>query len=439
MGTNNDTANNARTANQPNTSNQKSTANQKSTGNTISTANQKAAANQVALLVPDMPPMEEIVPFLVEIDNNKWYSNFGPLCLAFEKLLKHHFFSELPPDSKRMVSCSNGTAAIELALIALNLPAGARVLLPAFTFPATATAVIRVGLTPVFADVDEKSWQLTPDIARHLLVSSRADVILPVAALGMPHHALAWQKFSRDTGIPVVIDAAAALGAQDTAPGITVCYSLHATKSFGVGEGGVIVAADDAMGERIRQMANFGFSAGVIVHAGGNYKLSEYHAAVGLAQFKRLPLLQKRRELLRKGYQEYSDALLPHFEFQSLPDNYWGEAPVVPLRDSRFYGAAAICLKRNAAIDVESLVQHLAERGVQTRRWYCPSLQYHPAFSHVETFGLQGDHFMAVTEFLQTHVVGIPYHNALRRHDIRHVISSVLASVENKCISIDAV
>lgn len=399
---------------------------------------QGSSAN-VALLVPDMPPMEELIPFLVEIDNNKWYSNFGPLCLAFEKQLKTHFFPELEADSRRMVSCSNGTAAIELLLIALNLPVGARVLLPAFTFPATATAVVRAGLTPVFADVDEKSWQLTPDIARHLLAQARFDAVLPVAALGMPHNALAWQKFSRDTGIPVVIDAAAALGAQETCPGISVSYSLHATKAFGVGEGGVIVAADNEMGERIRQMANFGFSAGVIVHAGGNYKLSEYHAAVGLAQFKRLPLLQKRRELLRKAYQEYSDALLPYVDFQSLPDNYWGQAPVVPLRDARFYGAAAICLKRNTKTDVETLVQRLASLGIQTRRWYCPSLQHHPAFSRVETQGLQGDSHMAVTEFLQTHVVGIPYHNTLRRHDIRHVISSVLASVEDKCISIDAV
>lgn len=409
-----------------------------STPTTSSGKNPNAAA-QVALLVPDMPTMEEIIPFLVEIDNNKWYSNFGPLCLAFEQQLKLHFFAELAAESKRVVSCSNGTAAIELALIALDLPAGARVLLPAFTFPATATAVVRVGLTPVFADVDEKSWQLTPEIARHLMVSANIDAVLPVAALGMPHNALAWQKFSRDTGIPVVIDAAAALGAQTTAAGITVCYSLHATKSFGVGEGGVIVAADDAMGERIRQMANFGFSAGVIVHAGGNYKLSEYHAAVGLAQFKRFPLLQKRRDLMRKAYQEYSDALLPYFEFQTLPDHYWGEAPVVPLRDSRFYGAAAICLKPGAVVDANQLVQRLADRGVQTRRWYCPSLQYHPAFSHVETFGLQGSSHMAITEYLQSNVVGIPYHNALRRHDIRHVIGSVLASVEHQRISIDAV
>lgn len=408
-------------------------------GNNNTPAADKNAAVNVTLLVPDMPSMEEVIPFLVEIDNNKWYSNFGPLCLAFEKQLKSHFFPELETDSRRMVSCSNGTTAIELALITLDLPAGARVLLPAFTFPATATAVIRAGLTPVFADVDEKSWQLTPDIARHLRGQTSFDAVLPVAALGMPHNALAWQKFSRDTGVPVVIDAAAALGMQETCPGITVCYSLHATKSFGVGEGGVIVAANNAMGERIRQMANFGFSAGVIVHAGGNYKLSEYHAAVGLAQFRRYPLLQKRRELLRKAYQEYSAALLTHFDFQGLPENYWGEAPVVALRDTRFYGAAAICLKPTVGLDAETLAQRLSARGVQTRRWYCPGLQNHPAFSKVETHGLQGDHRMPVTEYLQEHVIGIPYHNALRRHDIRYVISSVLASVEAKRISNDAV
>lgn len=408
-------------------------------GNSKHSHDSKQPSVNVALLVPDMPPAEELVPYLVQIDNNKWYSNFGPLCLSFEKHLQRHFFPELPADSRRLVSCSNGTAAIELALIALDLPPGARVLLPAFTFPATATAVVRVGLTPVFADVDEKSWQLTPDIARLLSACTRVDAVLPVAALGMPHNAQAWQRFSSDTGIPVVIDAAAALGAQETCPDITICYSLHATKAFGVGEGGVIVAADNAMGERIRHMANFGFVAGVIVNAGGNYKLSEYHAAVGLAQFNRLPLLQKRRELLRKRYHEASEPLTPYFTFQSLPDNYWGQAPVIPLRDTRFYGAAAICLKPHVKADVSFLVQFLAEKGVQTRRWYCPGLHHHPAFAHVETLGVQGDHRMPVTEFLQHRVVGIPYHNMLRLCDIRHVIGSVLASVEGQRITIDAV
>ncbi len=393
----------------------------------------------VALLVPDMPPADELVPYLVEIDHNKWYSNFGPLCLAFEKQLHTHFFPELPADSRRLVSCSNGTAAIELALIALGLPAGARVLLPAFTFPATATAVVRVGLTPVFADVDEKSWQLTPAIAFHMAARFDVDAVLPVATLGMPHHALSWQTFSQETGIPVVIDAAAALGVQETCPGVTVCYSLHATKAFGVGEGGVIIAADNAMGERIRHMANFGFSAGVIVYAGGNYKLSEYHAAVGLAQFNRLPLLQKRRDTLRKRYQKASEALVPFFDFQTLPDHYWGRAPVIPLRDTRFYAAAAICLKPHLTTSMDTLVQSLAEKGVQTRRWYCPGLHCHPAFAHVETHGVHGDHRMSVTENLQQRVVGIPYHNLLRLTDIHHVIGSVLACVEDQRIAIDAV
>lgn len=398
-----------------------------------------SATMNVALLVPDMPTMDEVVPYLLEIDKNKWYSNFGPLCLSFEKKLQPLFFPELDADSKRMVSCSNGTAAIELALIALDLPPGARVLLPSFTFPATATAVIRVGLTPVFADVDERSWQLTPEIAAHLVARVSVDAVLPVAALGMPHNADAWQAFSRDTGIPVVIDAAAALGMQHTCPGITVCYSLHATKAFGVGEGGIIVAANNAMGERIRQMANFGFSAGVIVHVGGNYKLSEYHAAVGLAQVRRLPLLKKRRDYVRKAVQVCSDALVNHFDFQTLPENYWGQAPVVALRDTRFYGAAAICLKPNARLSAESLANSLAARGVQTRRWYSPGLHRHPAFVRFETHGLQGDSHLPVTEHLQSQVLGIPFHNALRSQDIHYVIDSILACVEGKCISSDAV
>ncbi|CBL46744.1 Predicted DegT/DnrJ/EryC1 family protein [gamma proteobacterium HdN1] len=384
----------------------------------------------VALLVPDMPTTAELVLYLSEIDQNKWYSNFGPLCTAFEREIATQFFPEMEEGDQRLVSCSNGTAAIELALLALGLPAGTRVLLPAFTFPATATAVISVGFEPLLADVDARSWQLTPEIARHLLsLGVRFDVVLPVATLGMPHSAMAWQKFSHDTGIPVIIDAAASLGVQDTCQGISVCYSLHATKSFGIGEGGLIAAANETMAARIRELTNFGFSKGVIGHAGGNHKLSEYHAAVGLAQCKRIPLLNMRKDALRKAYQKEARQLLSYFDSQDLPDHHWGTPSVVALRDIHFYAAAALCLRPTAGVTVEGLQWGMAARGIQTRRWYCPGLHMHPAFQGFSRYGLQGDSNLRVTEYLQHHLIGLPFHNFLELHDIRYVARSLLSLV----------
>ena len=131
-------------------------------------------------LVPDMPSAEELLPFLKEIDHNRWYSNFGPLALRLNEAIgQTHFNGE----SVHTLLCSSGTAAIELGLRCLNLPAGAKILLPAFTFPGSANAIENCGFEPVFCDADEKSWVLTPDIAREAAERFHIDAVMPVAAL----------------------------------------------------------------------------------------------------------------------------------------------------------------------------------------------------------------------------------------------------------------
>jgi len=196
---------------------------------------------RIQLLVPDLPSADELLPWLERIDKNRWYTNFGPLVIELEHALTKRLAgcsSAGPQKDIRLVTVNSGTAAIELAILALALPEQSRVLLPAFTFPATCTAVQRAGLHPVFSDVDEQNWTLTPDIAHAALRHIRFDLVLPVAAFGCPQPADEWDEFSRETGIPVLIDAAAAFDNQDIGNRCVVAFSLHATKTFGVGEGG---------------------------------------------------------------------------------------------------------------------------------------------------------------------------------------------------------
>ena len=196
---------------------------------------------RIPLLIPDMPRADELIGLLREIDAHRWYTNFGPLARRFEAQLAGRFEQHAPVG---VVSVCNCTLALELLLAACRLPAGSTVLVPALTFVATGTAIRRAGHQILLADVDPQHWTLTPEIARTAAAAHRVDCVIPVTALGCPVNAEQWDAFSAETGIPVIVDAAGAFGNQAAGRRIAVAFSLHATKTMGMGEGGFAVSGD---------------------------------------------------------------------------------------------------------------------------------------------------------------------------------------------------
>ncbi len=361
---------------------------------------------RIPLLVPDLPRADELLPWLQRIDKNRWYTNFGPLVLEFESALKR-YLSSRPSGSSQGEIClttvSSGTAAIELAILALALPEQSRALLPAFTFPATCTAIQRAGLAPVFSDVDEKSWMLTPAIARAALRQTRYDLVLPVATFGCPQPASEWDEFSRETGIPVLIDAAAGFGNQEIGDRTLAAFSFHATKAFGIGEGGMVAARIPELIEKARRLSNFGIGADGIIHqSGGNAKMSEYHAAVGLAQLARWPALRESNRMVWQVYQRCLKPLGEQIGFQQGPEE-WVHSQMPIVVNSGNAG-------RLAAL--------LAEKGIETRRWYYPPLPRHPAFSGFPRVGPDGGQDLPVTARLADGLLGLPFHTSLKESQI---------------------
>jgi dTDP-4-amino-4,6-dideoxygalactose transaminase len=366
----------------------------------------------------------ELLPWLQQIDQNHWYTNNGPLFRQFEQGLWKAFFSAFEIESRNLCVCANGTAALELALRSLDLKAGSRVLVPALTFPATALAVLNVNLEPVFCDVDPINWSLTPSIALQTLSHVRADAVMPVAALGAPLNPDEWDRFQEQTGLPVVIDAAASLGYQVPAKRCTTCYSLHATKRFGIGEGGVIIAASAEQSARLAAMLNFGFQDGLIQQQGTNAKLSEYHAAVGMAQLQRIASLQKAMDQVRQRYLVGLSRLTDEFTLQRAhacggldwPNRVYSDAEL------HFWGAAGVvCLHHSA----QEVMAALDAAGIQTRRWYTPSLDQHPLFRAVRKVGPKGERQLRVTKYLADHLLGLPMHSSLSVHDIDLVVATL--------------
>jgi dTDP-4-amino-4,6-dideoxygalactose transaminase len=357
--------------------------------------------SRIPLLVPDMPTAAQLRPWLERIDAARWYSNFGPLCRELEAAMLERFQARNPVPV-HLTTVSNGTLGLELALMALDLDPGARVLVPSLTFVATATAVVRAGLVPVISDVDPDDWLLTPAIARDALARGAVDAVLTVATYGCPHDTDAWDAFSAETGVPVVIDSAGAFGNQWKTGNTTLIFSLHATKSFAAGEGGLVVSRDAELVARVRQLSNFGINldprtttpVGQIDLPGSNAKLSEYHAAIGLANLDHWDELSRRRIALFERYRAVLESV-PGFRPK------WQRAPADLTRTLLCFRAAAAGLRE--AIEVSC-----REASIETRRWYLPLIHRHDGFTELPTAGP-----MPVAEALAGELIGLPFHNRL--------------------------
>jgi dTDP-4-amino-4,6-dideoxygalactose transaminase len=366
---------------------------------------------KIALLVPDMPTADEILPYLRRIDEARWYTNFGPLVKEFERALA----AALPAaGTTHVTTVANCTLGLELALAASSLPANSRVLVPALTFVATAMAVRRSGHHPVLADVDAGNWLLTPEIAREAIRRMDIDCVMPVSSFGCPQDAQAWDAFTEETGKPVIVDAAAAFGNQRIGRRTVWVFSLHATKSLGIGEGGFVASADEKLVQRVRQISNFGIDivTGNSTLPGTNAKMSEYHAAVGLAALARWQARRRQRVDLAADYSAAIAAACPGVKLQERPGD--GAYTIMP-----------VCLPEGC--EIERVRRRLAEARIETRRWYVPLILDHLCLIDVERCGE-----LPMSMGLAARLLGLPLHLDLSAEDRARVCHELSAALVQK-------
>jgi len=367
-------------------------------------------STNVPVLRPLLPRAEKLLPYLQRIDTTRIYSNYGPLVVEFETRLARRF--GMPREG--LVTASSGTVGLIGAILASTGHATSErpfALLPAFTFVATAVAVEQCGYRPFLADVDAANWMLDPE---PLLVHpelNRIGVVIPVAPFGRPVTQAPWQAFRDRTGIPVVIDGAASFESASDAPKrylgeIPVMMSFHATKSFATGEGGCVATTDMDLASRTTQALNFGFySARDSCTASTNGKMSEYHAAVGLAELD--------------GWESKRSAL------QSVADNYRQQLSRVGLAD-RFLASPGICSSyalfqcRNS-FESGSVQDSLQRCGVDYRLWYGTGVQRQTYFANSPC----GD--LKVTESIAPCLLGLPMAPDLSEAIISRIVSALLA------------
>ncbi len=361
--------------------------------------------NAISHLVPDMPRAGSLEKYLRQIDCNLWYTNFGPLVTKLEGILHEILGGE---KDLHVITLSSGHAALEYAIRATLDSIGNKILVPGFTFASTVHAIINTGHTPVLADVDRESWCLTPEIASDLVTAGeKIDAVMPVATFGHPLDCAGWDAFSLKYDIPVIMDAAAAFNAQEIPTKAIVCHSLHATKPFGVGEGGLLITRNTRLAQCVRAASNFGFENRSTQQWGGNAKLSEYHAAVGLAQAERWETCKaKRRDL----YKSYRNALMTVGGIRLQGDH----PDLIP---------ATLCILLPQHVKREQVEQALAKDNIFSARPYLPSIKQQNYFIEARLLDVHNE--TPVCDEIAEQMLALPFYPMLDQSDIDRVIKSL--------------
>lgn len=354
---------------------------------------------RVPLMRPRLPTTPELIPYLDQIDANQLYTNFGPLNDRLQRRVES--WCALQRGARcHVVTTSSGTSALEILIQSLNLRPGAKIAVPALTFVATACAVVRMGFEAVVCDVDPNSWLMTPETLSQADLDG-VEAVIPVATFGVPQDVSAWSTWAAATGRKVIIDAAAAFGGQFPAHNVPIAFSMHATKPLSSAEGGLIMTCDPEQGETVRRLTNFGLPS-IDKGAGTNAKLSEYHAAVGLASLDKWSETVDSR---RRAYEIYRDRaglmgieLLPSLQHTYCPSVLIAK---FPCGQAKFH-----------------FEQKCLRRGVETRRWYTPTLSEHPALAGRVVAASALTHAKRAASQL----LGLPFYSEITRAEIQYVL-----------------
>ena len=259
---------------------------------------------------------------------------------------------------KHAIAVSNGTASLHLALVALGVGPGDDVIVPAFSYVATANVVELVGARCVFVDVQRDTFNIDP-AAFEAAITPRTKAAIPVHEFGLACDIGRIVEIARARGVAVIEDAACALGASEDgrfagAVGDIGSFSLHPRKAVTSGEGGIITTDDDALGARFRILRNHGIEmqAGRMefVAAGFNYRMTDFQAALVRGQFARFDQVLAHRQALADVY------------FEALRGENWLSLPAMPSGKNHTWQTFHPVL--DDGIDRDALIGELRSRGV---------------------------------------------------------------------------
>jgi len=349
----------------------------------------------------------------------------GPEVEAFEQELASYV------GAPHACAVSNCTAALHLALMTVGVEPGDEVITVSHSFVATVNCIRHCGATPVFVDVERSTYNIDPTLVEGA-ITPRTKAILVVHQLGLPCDLPAILATAQKHGLPVVEDAACAIGSEICCDGKwerigkphgeIACFSFHPRKAITTGDGGMLTAADPEHDRPFRLLRNQGMSRPATARHGAkavtfeeypvvgyNCRLTDIQAAVGREQLKRLPaMIQHRREIAEQYCRQL--AQVPGIDLPREPD--WARS-----------NWQSFCIGLPPDMDQRGAMQSLLEAGISSRRGVmCAHRE--PAFR-----GTPQAHSLEVSEHLQDHSIMLPIHTYMDEGDVDRVVRALAEAV----------
>jgi dTDP-4-amino-4,6-dideoxygalactose transaminase len=347
--------------------------------------------------------------YIDDIFERKWLTNNGPLVQELEhKIAAHH-------GVKHCIAMSSGTVALEIAIRALQLEG--EVIIPSYTFIATAHALHWQAITPVFADINPATHCIDPDAVR-AMITPKTTGIIGVHLWGRPAQLFELEKIAEEHNLKLIFDAAHAFGCSyqgASIGGFGECevLSFHATKFFNTFEGGAVLTNNHELADAIKLMRNFGFAGeDNVIHPGTNGKMTEISAAMGLVNYGFLPTLIENN---RQNYELYFQGIsqIPGLDIHSFND-----------KESNNYQYIVVVIGDEFPLRRDELLHGLKAENILARKYFwpgCHSMQpYRDLFPHA---GLLLPNTIAVSE----RVIVLPTGSAMNEEKIKTVIAIIIA------------
>jgi dTDP-4-amino-4,6-dideoxygalactose transaminase len=367
---------------------------------------------KVPFVRPAPPQLSLALAELRALEESGVFSNFGPVNTRFEQEMLERFFG----GEGACTTVCNATIGLMMAIKDAigEQPSAKFALMPGFTFAAAAHAALWCGLTPLLCDIDPTTWAADPAAESEMLsrYAGQIAVVMPYATFGYSIDLEPYTRLAAQLGVPTVVDGAASLGTFDaqgrgfgSSFAGSVVYSMHATKSFAVGEAGLIYSADPDLIARLRVMSNFGFGEPrSATGLGLNAKVSEVTALLG-----RLRLADYDSTLAhRAGLLDRYRHALPELQFQRKAPGTQAHQFVPALLPSRLRTERAAIRAR------------LAEMGIATGAYFSPHLMEQPYFQRTCVAGP-----LPVCDDVSARMISLPLFDTMTHAEVDYVSESL--------------
>lgn len=307
-----------------------------------------------------MPPFEEYCAEIRDLWDSCWLTNMGDKHRQLENELKKHLGAE------NVTLFTNGHCALSAVLEAMDFPCGGEVITSPFTFVSTTHAIQQNGLKPVFCDIDPIDF--TIDVNKiEALITEKTCAILPIHVYGNICNVHEIRRIADKHGLKVIYDAAHAFGEMFEGTGVgnfgdAAMFSFHATKVFHTAEGGAVTCGDDRLASTLGRLKNFGIiNTEEVERIGGNAKMSELHAAMGLCNLRHIDEEIAKRKRVVEQYR---------MRFEGIAGLQLN--PVQPEVRSNYAYFPVVISQEAFGADRDAVCAALAEEGIHARKYFYP-------------------------------------------------------------------